>query len=574
MAAAEKYIATANDYVLNRIPQGRFDVSQGVDPYSVRYSTAPAQDAEYIDMLVSGEQDGTMRTAGCNQQPADLDANYNTRGAAGCKLPATKISGGYDVFTRRLKGRAWETDPVCALDLYLRKHYNAYMEMLRRELPMRAKEQFVFDLQRNVIGVGRYNTSVVSGFVHQPGSFPAVPTGLLDIGTIRRTFQILRTQGWTGAPEILVSHEAFEVMRLNYKRNTGLEINTTVVSNESQYVGLNTTVVEFAGIRFILTDRPLRGYLKPTANGFEFVQVLPISPRQGTGQGIVADVNEDYFNCYTYCDGVKYEVFEVGLYVHSMAAQREAFAAPPVGSKRFSNMLFNFEVNMIDGPYIDCNEDNTKFYHRLLHAYAFHSVNPELMGGVIFRVQPDQIFINEPVCDSDCDVEKADVALAQPPPPPKGDCEQCEPCDTEEEPFNPLLPLGAEDDPCPENNEGAFRFWSCGPLIVAQGTTTLMVGVERIGGTEGAATVDIDSTNGTASAGTDYTAVSDSLTWADGEGGVKFVEVTIAAGGEGTFELDLTPDDGETVVACNNLTVEIIECETPVTTTSTTTTGA
>ena len=59
------------------------------------------------------------------------------------------------------------------------------------------------------------------------------------------------------------------------------------------------------------------------------------------------------------------------------------------------------------------------------------------------------------------------------------------------------------------------------------GDATYAVTLTRSGGTDGAVGVTVGSSGGTATAGVDYTAVSSSLTWADGVGGSQTVTVTV-----------------------------------------------
>ncbi len=156
---SERFIAEADDYLIRRIPDGSFDNRQGVEPRKVRYSTAPIPDTEYVDLLTSGFQDDTMPTRdNCTGDPSDEDASIDKKGAFGCNLPGETISAGFDEFTRVLRGKAFQTEPACVMDLLLKEHYNEYIDMLRRDLPKRAQEQFVYSLERNVIDFGFFNT--------------------------------------------------------------------------------------------------------------------------------------------------------------------------------------------------------------------------------------------------------------------------------------------------------------------------------------------------------------------------------------------------------------------------------
>jgi hypothetical protein len=559
-ATAERYIAESSDYLRQRIPQSTFGNTWGEQPRKIRYSTAPIPDADYVDMLVDGDSTQATGATDCLDAYSSLNALTNKRGAFGCNIPGQTIRGGYDVFYRTLKGKAWETEPCCAMDLILKFEYNDYINMLRTDLPRRAMEQFNYSLARNVIQGGRYNTSAVNGFITGNGFFPALPTGTLDLGTMRRLAQILRVQGWDGPFEVLISQTVFDQMRLNYKNNNGIDLIATPESNETHHLGEDVQVINWGGIRWVMTDRPDRGFLKPNADGtYTLVPVRPTTTRLGTGGGVVVDVNEDYFNCYTICEGVRYEVYEVSYYVHPRAANRQAFAMPQVANKSFMNNLFNFSVRMIDGAFIPCNIDNFKFLFRLLHAYAFESTYPELMGAVVHRVAPEQIFLNTPTCNSEGTPTPATVNPYIPVPIRSNGCNDDD--RTDDCAYNApgwLLPQPTEQNPDPANVVGELEFYNEGPLITGQ-NQTVRVYVERIGGTLGAASVHLATADGTAAAGTDYTAENATLNWADGEAGRKYLDVPISAvvGTGKSFTVVRSSATGSTWNGATSVTVTI-----------------
>lgn len=565
-AVSEKYIAETHNYLVNKIPQSSYNLAAGEDPRKVRYSTAPIEDRPYIEMLVNGDESGEMPARNCAGYEEDITTTINKKGSAGCHLPGQSIHGGYDVFYRVLKGKAWETEPVCVLDLLLKEHYNDYIRMLRTDLPRRAVEQFEYSLERQVIEAARYNTSIVNGFTHAEGVFPAVPEGMLDLGYVRRLFQILEAQGWSGAYEVQTSVQAFEMMRLNYKFNTGMELQTTVNSTETQYLDKDETSVQWGGITWVLKKNPTRGYLVQKNDGYEFVPVRPTRARAGTGGGVVVDVNEDYFNCWTYCQGERHELFEVGFYIDTKAANRQSFAVPQVADKKFSQNMFNFQVDMIDGAYIPCNEDNLNFYYRMKHAYAFESTYPELLGGLIYRVQPDRIYINTPVCTDPC-IDSDGIRMAQPEPLKHDACSlELQENDCSSDVVSAFLPVPTENDAFPTPTAGQIRFVNAGPIVTELDSGSLSVWVERIGGVEGVATVTLTPADGTATSGDDYTTTGAILlTWADGEAGKKKITIPILDTGDaGTeFTVARTLPVGASWVGVTSVTVQIVEACTP-----------
>jgi hypothetical protein len=82
-------------------------------------------------------------------------------------------------------------------------------------------------------------------------------------------------------------------------------------------------------------------------------------------------------------------------------------------------------------------------------------------------------------------------------------------------------------DPSPGSLTFAVSAYSVGE---ADGTVTITV--NRIGGTAGAVGVSYASADNTAVDSSDYTAVSDTLSWADAEGGGKTFNVTITSDGD------------------------------------------
>lgn len=95
-----------------------------------------------------------------------------------------------------------------------------------------------------------------------------------------------------------------------------------------------------------------------------------------------------------------------------------------------------------------------------------------------------------------------------------------------------------------------------------EGNGTVTATVTRTGSTSGTASVDVDSSNGTATAGSDYTAVNSTLSFADSEAS-KAVVVTIAdddstVEGAETFTLALSsPSGSNTLGAQDTATVTI-----------------
>jgi ribosomal protein L35AE/L33A len=89
-------------------------------------------------------------------------------------------------------------------------------------------------------------------------------------------------------------------------------------------------------------------------------------------------------------------------------------------------------------------------------------------------------------------------------------------------------------------------------ISVAESAGVASVTLERSHGESGAISVDVTSSDGTATAGSDYQAVATTVSWADGDGTAKVVQVTIVddAESEGAETIQLTlsnPTGGATI---------------------------
>ena len=117
-----------------------------------------------------------------------------------------------------------------------------------------------------------------------------------------------------------------------------------------------------------------------------------------------------------------------------------------------------------------------------------------------------------------------------------------------------------EDDPVPP--AGSLQFGGA-TYSVGENGTSLLVTVTRSGGSSGAISVDYASSNGTATAGSDYTAVNDTLNFADGDLSETFT-VTILDDtnyeGDEAFSLSLSnPQNGASLGTPSSATVTITE---------------
>ena len=109
----------------------------------------------------------------------------------------------------------------------------------------------------------------------------------------------------------------------------------------------------------------------------------------------------------------------------------------------------------------------------------------------------------------------------------------------------PVEPAPCQSIPNPDPAAGVLQF-EADSFAVSEASPTPTVIVTRTGGTSGAVTATVSTSDGTAVAGTDYTAVNASVFFADGDDVPRRVEVPIlqdSVGGEPDATVDLTLSD-------------------------------
>lgn len=109
---------------------------------------------------------------------------------------------------------------------------------------------------------------------------------------------------------------------------------------------------------------------------------------------------------------------------------------------------------------------------------------------------------------------------------------------------------------------GRFQF-SAGTYSVGEGTASLAITVTRVGGSAGAATVDVGVTGGTATSGADYQFAPATLSWGDGESGPRTLNLTVMndaiVEGDETIALTLSNPNGASLGTPVSATVTITD---------------
>jgi len=425
------------------------------------------------------------------------------------------------------------------------RQIRAYFEGMRNQFTRYGVDNFAENLTNMVIRYGEANASVVAAnrFELTTGGFSAPPAYRMTISFLqsyrRRIMQLKRGRGKDVSDNWLLEVEMPEqdwvdaVIKDGIERNpTGTVYNTTILTDElGKLKGRNYSV--YGGIKCYFNEEPIRGYFRLSGTGISrFVRVLPTINVVGEDGGVVSDYNYQYDNDSITIDGITYPMVTMMLHVDPDSFERMGLEKPikPVGE---GNDSLNYNVKVVDGAYLDCNLHNDKFQLVGRHEFLLKLTYPEFSGGLVYRhgrradyvlsVVPRIETSNATTTAFEQQFREQDIDACS-----QATCAQCDQVagadlqcvDTAGNSVLTLSPAGANTAFVPGVN------------------TSVTLEVLRTGTTGGAVTVAYATSDGTATAASDYTAVSGTLTWEAGDASPKSITIPFLA----------AATDGQTVV--------------------------
>jgi hypothetical protein len=309
---------------------------------------------------------------------------------------------------------------------------------------------------------------------------------------------------------------------------------------------------EYGGIRCYFNDTPIRGYFAQhgTSGGapiFRFVRVLDRINVVDEEAGLVARANHQYDRDTIVVGGISYPMVTLIPHIDPRSFKRHGLVAPikPIGT---ANAGVNYQVNVLDGSYIDCNPFNDKFQIVARHEFRFRTIRPEISGFIAYRHAQRAGYVLSVTPRNYGPEVVASTAASEQFRIPTDDSgcvgAECAECDQ----------VVGDDDQCIDAAAASVAVVGLIPagavnLAFFGVATNLRLAVERSVSGEGPVTVAFTTANGTATAGADYTTTAGTLEWAAGDLDQKFINVPVlaaATNGE-TFTVTLSAPSGATL---------------------------
>lgn len=397
-----------------------------------------------------------------------------------------------------------------------------YLKEMVRALPraaMRIREWNIF----NTIVNNGWNTSETGdkGLNYQLGTIPNLPDAVFTASTALLFDQHLRGNDFAGKKTWHIHERVLRSYLLHRQFNgaQGFQLQSTSFMGPQMPSYSIGSTLEVDGVSFKVCDLPF-GYIKQT--GPSAREFIPIDRRQwkAVNRGVRAFGDSRYEGAsFTDDNGVRH-----ALVSPIWAADPASYLMRPVGLDASTPVTTGAEawsiasdVKFIGGAYLPCNEDENKFKPRLKQAWKMDPQQPRATGTIWSRLPSFERIANRIGLD-DFDATPLVPITLNPGCPVNGlTCPEQLAC------AEPLADMPAV--------VGTFKT-EC-EVVVAAGSLIMKVYVSRnvpIGSSaSGVASIAYATAAGTATAGAgnEYTTESGTLSWADGECGLKMIDIVL-----------------------------------------------
>jgi len=401
-------------FVLNRIPDGGMtNFNDQLD--NIEYRAAKQAFRQYDELSDEPRPlvPGTMNGVDCSGLTASFSVNGNAYDpASSCHDEGLLDFGqGYRIRKSKMFRLAITTPVVCAFD-FIRMgpaHVDGYFAGMTEAFTDYGMENFEANLQNFVIAYGEANASVNSKneIVLTTGGFNAPPLYRLSIPFLRRYRQyMIREGGLTddGLLEIETTRQdAIDAILADQAQLGGIPgfaINETIFNDTRGDFYAKSGVV-YNGIKFIFNEMPVRGYFMPssiTSGGeqlYTFVRVYHWKNEPNEAGGLSWQPNHDYDKAIVVCNGQAYKMISLAFVINAKSFVRYGLGKP--NRIKGQNAGTNFEMIVLDGSYIVCNDFNDKFRLAARHMFRFKSVKPQLSGAIAYlHAVPEDYVIEAP----------------------------------------------------------------------------------------------------------------------------------------------------------------------------------
>jgi hypothetical protein len=559
-------IKTSDRLALRMVPDGGV-VRRNQNNDSVIYGEARQAPIAYrsVDHSERALVEGTMTGQDQRGQNGIFETDINEIDDNACHGQVTiDFSQGYRIRRTRDYELSVDTPVKCAreLDRLGREHIIGYFKGFRNQFTRWGLDNFSDNLLNLCIQYSEANASVIAGnqFNVTTGGWQAPPQKRITIHFLQdyrlHIMNELKGRGMEVPEDWFLEVEMpredwIDAVRMDQitRNGTGTVYNTEwLKDDEGPMRGRQMAV--YGGIKCYFNETPIRGYFKRVGtvggnDNFRFVRVYDWKNSRDEVGGIATVANHDYHNDTIVVDGISYPMVTLIPHIDPRSFKRYGLVKPikPIGD---DNAGVNYEVRVIDGANLGCNDFNDKFKLAARHEFRFKAMYPEFSGFIAYRHSRRagyELNVNnrDYTGGPDTPALPEQFRVGHPDNCQQAECAQCD-------------KITDENGQCIEQEDAensVLRLLPAGAVTAAVfgANTSVTFTVERSGALGAPASVAYATANGTASSGSDYTATSGTLSWDayDNEPKTITVPVLAAADDGQTFTLTISGASGATI---------------------------
>ena len=473
------------------------------------------------------------------------------------------------------KGLDLDTPIKCAreLDRLGEAHIRGYFEGFRNQFSRFGLDNFADNILNLTIQYSEANASVLAAdqFNVTSGGWQAPPLYRISIHFLQdyrdHIMAELKGRGMDVPDDWLLE---VEMPRDDWKdaviadqvaRNpTGTSYDTQLFKDEEGPMR-NRQYAVYGGIKCYFNETPIRGYFRQTGTSggnpiYSFVRVYDWINAVDEEGGLVTVANHQYRQDSIVVDGVKYDMVTLIPHIDPRSFKRYGLIKPlkPYGT---DNAGVNYEVRVIDGARLGCNDFDDKFKFAARHEFRFKAIYPEFSGYIAYRHGRRTGYVIEVTprdytAGPDKFSSPETFRAGEPDGCMTAECAQCG-------------KVAEADGTCvdiADVDAAVLALEPAGANTVAfyGDAFSLKVAVRRTGGLAGEVTVNY-ATADVSGSGDAITATSGTLTWEAGDGDIQYIEIPVLATADDadSFTLTLSGAVGASIVTGANVATFTVE---------------
>lgn len=369
------------------------------------------EDYELEECLADNYETADFKVANDNSNHRDLESSSSAK-TRPCETEICDVESamGFRITESFDWKKKYKSEILCAEELYEHgpKNVREHSDFVKKSVSDFAIFNLKQHLLRQSVLRGGANTSIFTANPGQnlvsQGGFNSAPVSYLTIPHLKAWRQYLQAEGGLRKTNgyLVIGGPAEDFIRAIAKYEEQYLNNKSII-NRDPYMDKEGMMkgreyLQYDMIRYYINETPMKAVMIPNGSKITYRHIYPtIDSTDHTFAGVGDKVNPNYYNEFSEIDGKFYR--NVTFYHLSIPDSACRWGLLPPTNPEASVLDSQGKMSVITGAYIDCNEDNYKWYYRLENRIRLRVDVPEHLGACIALSRPaggSIAFIDEP----------------------------------------------------------------------------------------------------------------------------------------------------------------------------------